>query len=116
MIRRVPIVPTLIVLAAVTLMMSLGVWQLHRARGKEGLLARYAQAQKLRPIAWPNGPLAEGQLPLFRHATGVCLRPLGKRAIAGENVAGEPGYALIVECATGGNGPPMSVEVGWSKD
>ena len=36
--------------------------------------------------------------------------------VAGENRAGEPGYAHIVECSTGAEGPGMSVEVGWSKD
>jgi surfeit locus 1 family protein len=53
---------------------------------------------------------------LFRHATGVCLRVVGHRAQAGENRAGEPGYAQIVDCVTGAEGPGMSVEVGWSKD
>jgi cytochrome oxidase assembly protein ShyY1 len=59
-------------------------------------------------------PLSNDQLPLFRHATGLCLRPVTSRAIAGENKAGEPGYVQIVECATGAEGPGMSVEVGWS--
>ena len=50
------------------------------------------QAEKLPPIAFPTVPLRDDQLPLFRHATGVCLRVAGQRAIAGENRAGEPGY------------------------
>jgi cytochrome oxidase assembly protein ShyY1 len=53
---------------------------------------------------------------LFRHATGVCLRLVGKRAQAGENLRGEPGYVQIIDCVTGAEGPGMSVEVGWSKD
>jgi surfeit locus 1 family protein len=39
-----------------------------------------------------------------------------QREIAGENREGEPGYVHIVQCATGVEGPGMSVEVGWSKD
>jgi cytochrome oxidase assembly protein ShyY1 len=116
MIKRLPVVPTLIVLAAVALMIGLGVWQLQRAKWKEGLIARYAAADRLPPIAFPTAPLHKDQLPLFRHATGVCLRILGQRAIGGENRAGEPGYVHIVDCVTGGEGPGMSVEVGWSKD
>lgn len=116
MIRRLPIVPTILVLAAVAVMIALGVWQLRRAQWKEGLLARYEHAGSLPPIAWPTTPLREDQLPLFRHATGVCLRTVGQRAVAGENRAGEPGYAHVVECSTGAEGPGMSVEVGWSKD
>jgi cytochrome oxidase assembly protein ShyY1 len=116
MTRRLPIIPTIIVLAAVATMIGLGVWQLQRARWKEALLARYAQADKLPPIAFPTVPLRNEQLPLFRHATGVCLRVIGHRAQAGENRAGDPGYVQIVDCATGAEGPGMSVEVGWSRN
>jgi hypothetical protein len=96
-------------------MAGLGVWQLQRADQKKALLARYAAAQGLPPISYPTLPLA-AELPLFRHATGICLKPVGKRAVAGENAAGETGYAHIVDCSTGAEGPGMSVEVGWSKD
>ena len=116
MIRRLPILPTLVVALAVALMIGLGVWQLQRARLKEGLLTRYANAEKLPPISFPTAPVHTDQLPLFRYATGLCVRPVNQRAIAGENRQGEPGYAHIVQCATGAEGPGMSVEVGWSKD
>jgi len=88
MIRRLPLIPTLIVAAAVAVMIGLGIWQLQRAKWKEGLLARYAEAQKLPPIAWPTMPMSDAQLPLFRYATGVCLRPIAKRASDGGAVPG----------------------------
>src|SRR4051795_10500618 len=116
MTRRVPILASIIVAAAVAVLIGLGVWQLQRAKWKEGLFARYSQAEKLPPITWPTVPLKSDQLPLFRHATGVCLRPVGKRAQAGENLQGESGYVQILDCVTGAEGPGMSVEVGWSKD
>jgi cytochrome oxidase assembly protein ShyY1 len=116
MIRRLPLIPTLIVAAAVAVMIGLGIWQLQRAKWKEGLLARYAEAQKLPPIAWPTTPVRDAQLPLFRYATGVCLRPVARRAQAGENRAGEPGYVQIIDCSTGAEGPGMTVQLGWSKD
>ena len=114
--KRIPLIPTILVIGAVAVMIGLGVWQLQRAKWKDGLIARYAQAEKLPPIAWPTLPLADDQLPLFRHATGVCLRPVGKRTVAGEGVSGEPGYVHIVDCTTGAEGPGMSVAVGWSKN
>ena len=114
--RRLPIVATIIVLAAAGVMIDLGIWQIHRARWKEDLLAKYGEADKLPPIAWPTIPLRDDQLPLFRHATGVCTRIVGRRELAAENLAGEPGYGLIVDCATGTEGPGMSVEVGWSNN
>src|SRR2546423_9254656 len=116
MIRRVPVLATIFVAAAVAVLVGLGLWQLQRAKWKEGLLARYAEAEKLPPITWPTIPLKSDQLPLFRHATGVCLRPVGKRAVAGENLQGDAGYVQIIDCATGAEGPGMSIEVGWSQD
>jgi surfeit locus 1 family protein len=116
MIKRIPLVATVIVAAAVAVMIGLGLWQLQRAKWKEGLIARYAAAEKLPPIAFPTVPLRNQQLPLFRHATGVCLRVAGHRAIAGENQAGDPGYVQIADCVTGAEGPGMSVEVGWSQN
>jgi cytochrome oxidase assembly protein ShyY1 len=116
MIRRLPIVPTVVVLAAVAVMIALGVWQLKRAKWKDALLARYAEAERLPPIAFPTVPLHDDQLPLFRHATGVCLRPVRQRAVAAENLHGESGYGRIVDCTTGAEGPGISVEVGWSKN
>jgi cytochrome oxidase assembly protein ShyY1 len=116
MIRRVPIAATLVVAAAVAVLIALGAWQLQRAAWKAGLLASYARAERLPPIAFPTVPLRDDQLPLFRHATGVCLRVVGRRAIGGENQAGEPGYVQILDCATGAEGPGMSVEVGWSRN
>jgi|SRR3954471_1375091 surfeit locus 1 family protein len=116
MIRRLPVVPTIIVLAAVGVMVGLGIWQLQRAKWKEGLIAQYAAAEHLPPIIFPTAPVRNKQLPLFRHATGMCLRIAGQRAQAGENRAGDPGYVHIVDCTTGAEGPGMSVEVGWSQD
>jgi surfeit locus 1 family protein len=116
MIRRVPLIPTIVVVAAIAVLIGLGVWQLQRAAWKEQLLARFAAAEKLPPITWPATPLKNDQLPLFRHATGICLRPIGKWAIGGENRAGDSGYVQIIDCMTGAEGPGMSVELGWSKN
>ena len=116
MIRKLPLVPTLVVGLAVAAMIALGVWQLRRAEEKERLLDRYRAAENLPPISFPTTPIHSDQLPLFRHATGVCLRPVTKRRTAGRNRAGEPGYVHIVDCSTGAEGPGMSVEVGWSKN
>lgn len=117
MIRRLPLVPTVVVTLAVAAMIGLGLWQLLiRAPQKEALIARYLAAEKQPPLIYPTIPLRDDQLPLFRHATGLCLRVVAQRTQAGENRSGEPGYVHIVDCATGGEGPGMSVEVGWSKD
>lgn len=116
MIRRLPLIPTLLVLAAVGVMIGLGIWQVQRAKGKDALIARYAMAEKQPPITWPSGPINEADLPLYRHATGMCLRVVAMRSVVGQNVSGEPGYAHVADCATGAEGPGMSVVLGWSKN
>ena len=40
MMRRVPFIPTIVVLAAIAVLIRLGIWQLHQAKRKEALLAR----------------------------------------------------------------------------
>ena len=70
--KRLPLLPTLIVAAAIAVMVALGIWQLQRAHWKDGLLADYAQAATLPPIAWPAVPQPK-DAPLFRRATGFCL-------------------------------------------
>ena len=116
MIRKLPLIPTLIVAAAVAVMIALGVWQLRRAVEKDALLERFRAAQNLPPISFPTGPIHEDRLPLFRHATGLCLKPVAKRSTAGRNRAGETGYSQVIDCTTGAEGPGMSVELGWSKN
>jgi surfeit locus 1 family protein len=116
MIRKLPLLPTLVVAVAVAILIALGFWQLRRAGEKEALLAQYRAAQNLPPISFPTSPIGSDRLPLFRYSTGVCLRPVSKRSTAGENRHGEPGYVMIVDCSTGAEGPGMSVELGWSKN
>lgn len=116
MIRKLPVIPTIIVALAVATMIGLGFWQISRAEEKEALIARYAEARGLPPIEFPTIPIGE-DLPLFRQATGYCLQPVDKRVVAGRNRAGETGYVHIVHCRTGGGeGPGMAVQIGWSKD
>ena len=115
MTRRWPLIPSLVVAAAVLTMIGLGIWQLRRADEKQALLARYEAAQGLPPIAFPTIPMGEA-LPLFRHASGHCMRVISRRSGAGENRRGETGFLHIAECGSGAEGPGMAVEIGWSKD
>jgi len=116
MIRRLPIIPTIVVVAAVAVMIGLGIWQLQRAELHAAQLAKYQSAPNLPPIAFPTVPTSSEKLPFYRYATGNCLRIVGRRTAAGENRAGEPGFLIIVDCATGAEGPGMSVELGWTKN
>ncbi|MDB5689636.1 MAG: hypothetical protein JWL91_1512 [Sphingomonas bacterium] len=112
--KRLPLIPTLIVALAVLTMIGLGVWQLRRAEWKDGLLARYATARTLPATAFPAIPPADDAL-LFRRASGFCLEVTGWRATSGRNRAGTAGWRHIAACRTGGGeGPGMQVDMGWS--
>jgi surfeit locus 1 family protein len=111
---RFPALPTIVVGAAVAVMIGLGVWQLQRAQWKEALLARYETASALAPIAWPAVPGKSEEL-YFRKAAGFCLEVTGWRPTAGRNLKGESGWSFIAGCRTGAEGPGMQVDMGWSK-
>jgi surfeit locus 1 family protein len=115
-VKRLPIVPTLVVLAAMALMIALGIWQLGRADEKAELLERYANAAGQPEVAWPTAPTRREEL-LYRRAAGFCAEVIGWRSIAGRNRAGTPGWSHIAACRTGGlEGPGMQVDMGWSRD
>jgi len=46
-VKRLPVIPTIMVVLAVAAMIGLGIWQLQRAQWKEGLIARYGHAPYL---------------------------------------------------------------------
>lgn len=113
MTRRVPILPTLVVAAAVAAMIALGVWQLHRADWKNALIARYTQAQTMSAaVPWPRTD-AEREQSLFRWSGFTCRRVLGIRTTAATSAAGAHGVAQIARCAIDGGGE-AEVALGWS--
>ena len=115
MIRKWPLIPTILVVAAVATMIALGVWQLQRRQEKLALLDSLAAARTLPAIDWPAAPFA-GPLPLFRAASGNCLSVAGFRTAAGRNRDDETGFLVIADCRVGAEGPGMAVELGWSKN
>ena len=113
--RRLPFWPTLFVLACVAVMVALGIWQLQRATWKDGLIARYAAAEQLPPVAFPAVPVPDEAL-VFRRAGGTCLEVVRWDARGGRNRKGEQGWRHIASCRTGGGeGPGMAVDYGWSR-
>jgi surfeit locus 1 family protein len=115
MMRRLPIVPTLVVLLAVGTMIGLGFWQLQRKAQKEQLLARYAAAlTNPAPVAFPVA--GDGRAFLYRRAAFDCtVEPGLWDSVAGRNAQGQGGYVHIAHCMAPG-GVPALVQLGWSLD
>jgi len=109
---RIPLLPTLIVLLAVGVMVALGIWQIHRLHWKQGLLAEYAAAAHKPAVAFPRIPTDQSLL--FRRSEAFCLQPVGWRASAGRNRAGQSGWRHVADCRTGAEGPGIAIDMGWS--
>lgn len=115
MIRRVPILATLVVLAALGLMIRLGFWQLAKIEPKEALIARYAAAQAMSAeVPFPQDD-GSAEKVLYRHSRIVCREASGATAKAGQNAKGEAGQAHIAQC-TLADGGRAKVVLGWSRD
>jgi cytochrome oxidase assembly protein ShyY1 len=108
---RLPLFPTLVVAAAVAVMIGLGFWQLDRRAQKNAALDRYAAAQGLMPIAWPTR-FDPAHPPLFRRSKVDCSRVLGWRQASGRNVKGDAGWLHIATCETPQGA--ANIAAGWS--
>jgi len=113
MIRRLPVIPTVIVLIAVGVMIRLGIWQLDRLHWKEALLDKYAAAMRdTTVIDWPESDAA-AQDKLYRRARLSCPAVTSRSAIAGRNAAGKSGLTQVVTCRLADGGQAL-VALGWS--
>lgn len=114
MIRRVPLIPTLLVALACATMVALGFWQLDRLHQKEALLVRYAAAD--RQTAEVPFPQDEASLAasLYRRSRLDCAAVRSISPTAGHNARGETGWAQRAECSLAG-GTTALVDIGWSR-
>jgi cytochrome oxidase assembly protein ShyY1 len=118
--KRIPILPTLVVLAAAAAMIALGVWQLHRAEWKQRLLAEYAAAAAMPPL--DLDPLLDrppSRLPplAFRRVLVTCAAErVAPDLRGGSSRAGEGGYAYFIPCRPGATGVAgrLRVNAGWT--
>ena len=117
--KRLPIVPTLVVALAVATMLGLGIWQLRRATWKEALLADYSRAMAmpavdLDPLLARGAPLPELS---FRRALVSCdASDRAVEARSGRSAADVPGQSFYVACRPGASGPAgrLRVNAGWA--
>ncbi len=119
--KRIPVVPTVIVLLAVAYMIHLGLWQLDRLQQKNAMLARYeASAKTSEESSWPIyasqrdiDPPKTSDL-MYRRASLDCMRVVSSASIAGRNDHEEPGISHVAICRLT-DGSPAKVVLGWSQ-
>lgn len=113
-VRKWPLVPTVLVLIAAAIMVSLGNWQLQRAEWKGDLIERYSQSQAMSSqVPFPRGE-SEVEGALFRASSLYCERVLEMRETAGRSADGQPGWAHIALCRLDGGGE-AEVALGWAR-
>jgi len=104
-VRRLPVLPTLLVGIAVAAMIALGLWQLlDRRPRKLAFLEQLAGNPTLPPVAFPRLP---DERLLFRRSVAACTAPVAVR-LAG---AGAAGFRAIATCAGG-----LTVQLGTTRD
>jgi surfeit locus 1 family protein len=113
--RRIPILPTVLVLIAVGVMVRLGFWQIDRRHQKADLLARYAAAEQLSADVAPAQFGGDRDAILYRHTAFACDHVATRSAIAGLSAKGESGIAHTIVCQAGAAGP-VTVTLGWSSN
>jgi surfeit locus 1 family protein len=104
--RRVPVFATIVVIAAVAVMIALGLWQRERAVEKEALIARFARNVDAPPLALARGTdLSVNQLRPVRLDCEDAATP----DLAG---AGKYGFRVIAQCRRSSLGEPIAVQLG----
>ena len=116
--RSLPVVPSLIVAAAVAIMIALGFWQLGRADEKEALLASYRNVpQDAAPVEYPLTDDGIEQN-LYRATAVQCGEVVSKRDIVGTNSVGVKGWAHLATCKltdVGEGTDEAEIALGWSR-
>jgi surfeit locus 1 family protein len=114
MIRRLPLIPTIIVAAAAAVMVWLGIWQLGRADEKMQLITMYSKSTALAQEAvFPqSGP---GDDVWFRRSSIQCEEVVSLEAVAGTSQTGQKGWAQRARCNAGAEVLAL-VDIGFTRD
>ncbi|NBB65646.1 SURF1 family protein [Pseudomonas sp. ODNR1LW] len=113
--RRFPWILTVLTVAALALLIGLGVWQVQRLKWKEGLIAA-AEAAASKPPAPLDQVLADGDLE-FRKAMIVCPGLATAPFVELQSIHdGEPGVRLISACKPAGAAFSLLIDRGFVAD
>ncbi len=112
---RIPILPTILVVAAVAVMIALGFWQLDRKDQKEALIASAERSLAMSTeVDFPADPAAREAL-IYRRTTVTCAAVDGVTTVAGTSASGQKGVAHRTGCILPG-GELVTVDLGFSRD
>ncbi len=118
---RIPVIPTVVVLAAVAVMLRLGFWQLDRLEEKEALIAEYERNSLSSSVV--DLSRTDPAEVIYRTVRLDCSAPSEWNAVAGRSAAGQSGYVHRYQCYEGevfGFDAPgyiyhVYADIGWSR-
>lgn len=120
MARRLPLIPTVIVLLAVAVMVRLGFWQIDRMHQKDAQIASYSAAiHETAAIDAPDFTGLDERL-LYRRVSFTCPRVASWRTTAGRSADNRDGIIQVARCewsdGTAAKPHAVEVEAGWSNN
>lgn len=114
--RGWPIIPSIIVGAAVLVMIGLGLWQLQRKSEKEALIALFERNMAMaESVAYPELPPVDPAF-LYRKSSFVCLDVVRYAPRGGTDRDGKSGIRMLADCRTGADGPGALADIGTADD
>lgn len=112
---RVPIIPTIFVLAAVAAMIALGVWQFRKDAVQDARLERYDAALNNPELVRFPSTIEEVDQLSYRRSRIECQQVEGEpRTVAGRNHQDRTGFVQVVSCVLP-DGTRADVQLGWSQ-
>ena len=117
--RQFPNFPTILTLVMLTVLISLGIWQLQRRAWKAGLIAQLEAAQTqplLRPADFLRAMQGEKSVQ-YRRAELPCSpgRILPYDLKGGSSLTGVSGYLVLVSCRPNHKPPDIVAVAGWTR-
>jgi surfeit locus 1 family protein len=114
MIRQLPVIPTILVVAAAATMVWLGFWQLGRAEEKGALIAQYEAATKnTEEVDFPFE--GDGEALWFRRSSVFCRGVEQVTPVSGTAANGAKGWTIRVVCRTNVPDTFATVDLGFTQ-
>ncbi len=99
MTRRIPIIPTIIVAAAIVTMIALGFWQLGRGAERDQLKQAMVERPDMPVLDYPFGSEMD-EAYLYRRLRGQCDEVTGVEVAGGRDASGRTGWRQIATCVS----------------
>lgn len=109
--KRLPVIPTIIVAVAVAAMIALGIWQLQRGEERDRLKEAMVE-RPLQPVLdYPFADAADVRY-LYRRLRARCDEVTAIEVAGGKDAAGRTGWRQIATCLNRESGASFQVQIG----